>query len=73
VGEQEAKALAGSEPRGGSQRTADGSRAIPALGATVTVSTHDEALTLALREIIARRIAEAEKRKQRKGKDHTVA
>ncbi len=46
---------------------------IPALGATVTGSTHDEALNLALREIIARRIAEAEKRKRRKGKDHTVA
>jgi hypothetical protein len=39
----------------------------------LTCSVHDEALTLALREIIARRIAEAEKRKQRKGKDHTVA
>jgi len=46
---------------------------IPALGATVTGSTRDEALNLALREIIARRIAEAEKHKRRKGKDHTVA
>jgi len=46
---------------------------IPALGATVSGSTRDEALTLALREILARRIAEAEKRKRRKGKDHTVA
>lgn len=46
---------------------------IPALGATVHGATRDEALTKALQEIIARRISEAEKRKRRQGKDHTVA
>ncbi len=46
---------------------------VPAIGAEVTGATHDEALENALREIIARRIAEAEKRKkQRRGK-HTGA
>lgn len=46
---------------------------IPALGTSVTGSTRDEALDNALREIITRRIAEAEKRKSRRGKDHGVA
>ncbi len=46
---------------------------VPDIGATVTGATHDEALQNALREIIAKRIAEAEKRKrQRRGK-HTGA
>jgi hypothetical protein len=49
--------------------------AIPDIGARVTGATHDEALTNALREIIARRIAaaEAEKRKRQGRKDHTGA
>ena len=48
---------------------------VPGIGATVTRAIHDEALTNALREIIARRIAEAEaeKRKQSRGKGHTGA
>ena len=46
---------------------------IPALGTSVTGSTRDEALNNALRAIIARRIAQAEKSKQRHGKDHGVA
>ena len=45
---------------------------VPSIGIRVTGATHDEALTNALREIIARRIAEAEKHK-RQGKDHTGA
>jgi hypothetical protein len=39
----------------------------------VTGVTHDEALTNAQRAIVAAMIEEAEKRKRRKGKDHTVA
>jgi len=46
---------------------------IPKLGARVTGATHDEALTNAQRAIVTAMIAEAEKRKRRKGKDHTVA
>lgn len=46
---------------------------IPKIGATVTGATHDEALTNAQRAIVAAMIEEAEKRKRRKGKDHTVA
>lgn len=46
---------------------------VPSLGATVTGATRDEALNKALREIIARRITEAEQRKRQRGKDHTVA
>jgi hypothetical protein len=42
-------------------------------GAQVSGATHDEALNNALREIIARRIAEAEKRKRQRRKDHTGA
>ncbi len=47
---------------------------IPEIGATVTGATHDEALTNALREIVARRIAEAEERKRNtRGKaDHSA-
>jgi len=46
---------------------------IPKLGARVTGATHAEALTNAQRAIVAAMIAEAETRKRRKGKDHTVA
>jgi hypothetical protein len=42
-------------------------------GATVSGSTHDEALQNALREIIARQIAQAEERKKHRRKDHTGA
>jgi predicted RNase H-like HicB family nuclease len=46
---------------------------VPALGATVTGSTHDEALQNAVREIVARRIAEAQERKHHPhSKDHTA-
>lgn len=45
---------------------------VPSIGVRVIGATHNEALTNALREIIARRIAEAEKHK-RQGKDHTGA
>ena len=46
---------------------------IPKLGARVTGATHDESLINAQRAIVAAMIEEAEKRKRRKGKDHTVA
>lgn len=46
---------------------------IPKIGARVTGATHDEALANAQRAIVAAMIEEAEKRKRRKGKDHTVA
>jgi len=46
---------------------------VPKIGATVTGATHDEALTNAQRAIVASMIAEAEKSKQRRGKDHGVA
>lgn len=46
---------------------------IPKIGATVTGATHDEALTNAQRAIVDAMVAEAEKSKQRQGKDHGVA
>ncbi len=46
---------------------------IPKIGARVTGVTHDEALTNAQRAIVAAMIEEAEKRKRRRSKDHTVA
>jgi predicted RNase H-like HicB family nuclease len=46
---------------------------IPKLGATVTGATHDEALTNAQRAIVDAMVAEAEKSRQRQGKDHGVA
>jgi predicted RNase H-like HicB family nuclease len=46
---------------------------IPKIGATVTGATHDEALTNAQRAIVDAMVAEAEKGKQRRGKDHGVA
>jgi hypothetical protein len=46
---------------------------VPALGVTVTGSTHDVALQNAMREIVARRIAETEERKHHPhSKDHTA-
>ena len=46
---------------------------VPKIGVTVTGATHDEALTNAQRAIVASMIAEAEKSKQRREKDHGVA
>ena len=46
---------------------------IPKIGATVTGATHDEALTNAQRAIVDAMVAEAEKSRQRQGKDHGVA
>jgi predicted RNase H-like HicB family nuclease len=46
---------------------------IPKIGATVNGATHDEALTNAQRAIVNAMVAEAEKSKQRQGKDHGVA
>ncbi len=46
---------------------------IPKIGATVTGTTHDEALTNAQRAIVQAMIAEAEKRKrQRRRKEPTA-
>jgi predicted RNase H-like HicB family nuclease len=46
---------------------------VPKIGATVTGATHGEALENAQRAIMARMIAEAEKRKAQQQKGHTGA